>query len=154
MVHGASSDSCYEFSGWLQSNTMQNVFALSILQKIYFKTAFHFAFLEYRSVCIGLRFFRVHKHSNGRFHELWTHNEAFFHWNSELLGFGRQIGQIDVGAFGVFSTELCISTHFGTVIHLSMFYSIQPLFLQKTKPLYSHPKYLFGIGMWIWEAKN
>jgi hypothetical protein len=80
MVHGASSDSCYEFSGWLQSNTMQNVFALSILQKIYFKTAFHFAFLEYRSVCIGLRFFRVHKHSNGRFHGLWTHNEAFFHW--------------------------------------------------------------------------
>ena len=34
---------------------------------------------------------------------------------------------------------------FGTVSPFSMFPVIQPLFLQKTKPLYSHPKYLFGI---------
>ena len=39
-----------------------------------------------------------------------------------------------------------ISTHFGTVIPLSMFSINQPLFLQKAKPLYPHPKYLSGLG--------
>ena len=38
-----------------------------------------------------------------------------------------------------------ISTYFGTVSSLSMFSINQPLFLQKTKPLYPNPKYLFGI---------
>ena len=50
-----------------------------------------------------------------------------------------------------------ISTHFGTMSALSMFSIIQPLFQQKTKSLlalYPHPKYLFGIGIWIWAAKN
>jgi hypothetical protein len=39
---------------------------------------------------------------------------------------------------------------------LSMLSIIQPIFLQKPKPLYPHPKYLFGIGIWIWiwSAKN
>ena len=40
-----------------------------------------------------------------------------------------------------------ISTRFGTESHLSMFSFIQPLFLRKTKPLYPHLKYLFGIGI-------
>ena len=31
---------------------------------------------------------------------------------------------------------------------------IQPLVLQKTKPLYPTPKYLFGSEIWIWAAKN
>ena len=44
--------------------------------------------------------------------------------------------------------------HFGTVSILSMFSIIQPLFLQKTKPLYPYPKYSFGIGIRIWAAKN
>ena len=52
------------------------------------------------------------------------------------------------GIWGIFGQT--ISTHFGTVSPLSMFSIIQPLFLQKTKPLYPHPKYLFGIGIWIW----
>ena len=56
------------------------------------------------------------------------------------------------GIWGIFSQT--ISTHFGTASPLSMFSIIQPLFLQKTKPLYPHPKYLFGIGIWIWAAKN
>ena len=30
-----------------------------------------------------------------------------------------------------------------------MFSIIQPLFLQKPKPSYPHPKYLFGIGILI-----
>ena len=33
-------------------------------------------------------------------------NEAFFHWNPELLCLGRQIGQINSGAFVVFSAKL------------------------------------------------
>ena len=51
------------------------------------------------------------------------------------------------GLWGIFGQT--ISTHFGTVIvsPLSMFSIIQPLFLQKTKSLYPHPKYLFGIGI-------
>ena len=53
------------------------------------------------------------------------------------------------GIFGPF-----ISTHFGTVSPLSMFSIDQPLFLQKTKPLYTIPKYLFGIGIWILVRKE
>ena len=39
-------------------------------------------------------------------HGLRTPNEAFFHLNPELLGLGRQIEQINYGAFGVFSVKL------------------------------------------------
>ena len=39
-------------------------------------------------------------------HGLWTPNEVFFHWIPELLGLGKQIGQINCGAFGVFSAKL------------------------------------------------
>ena len=56
-----------------------------------------------------------------RNHGLRTPNKAFFHLNPELLGLGRQIGQMDTGAFGVSLAELHISTHFGTVSSLSMF---------------------------------
>ena len=45
------------------------------------------------------------------------------------------------GIFGHF-----ISSHFGTVSPLSMFSIIQPLFLQRTKPLYPNPKYFLGLG--------
>ena len=44
------------------------------------------------------------------------------------------------GIWGIFGQP--ISTHFGTVLSI-----IQPLFLQKTKPLYPLLKYLFGIGI-------
>ena len=47
--------------------------------------------------------------------------------------------------WGIFGQT--ISTHFGTVSPLSMFSINQPLFLQKTKPLYPNPKYSFGIGI-------
>ena len=128
--------------------------------------------------------FKSLMNSNTYLHGLRTPNEAFFHWNPELLGLGTQIGQINSGAFGVFLAELSApillqwvpcpyfplynhyfykklslyirlgqaigplwgffgwttSTHFGTGSSLSMFSIIQPLFLQKTKPLYPHPK--------------
>jgi hypothetical protein len=41
----------------------------------------------------------------GTGHGLRTPNEVFFHQNPELLGLGRQIGQINSGAFGVFSAK-------------------------------------------------
>jgi hypothetical protein len=79
-------------------------------------------------------------------HELQTPNEAFFHKNPEFLGLGRQI-QADKfwGIWGIFGQT--ISTHFGTVSSFSVFSIIQPLFPQKTEPLYPHLKYLFGIGI-------
>ena len=73
--------------------------------------------------------------------------KAFFQWNAKLLGLGRHIGRINVGVF----FGRTISTYpFATVKSLSIFFIIQPLFLQKTKPLYPHPKYL--IGIWIWAG--
>ena len=74
-------------------------------------------------------------------HRLRTPNEAFFHRNPEILGMGRQIGSWSIWV--IFSQT--ISTHFGTLSPLSMFSNIQPLFLQKTKPLYQHHKYLFEL---------
>ena len=71
-------------------------------------------------------------------------------WNPELLGFGRQVGQINSGAFGVILSKT-ISTHFGTLSPLSMIFIIPPSFLQKTKIF---NKYLFEIGIWIWAPKN
>ena len=63
-------------------------------------------------------------------HELRTPSEAFFHQNHKLLGLGKQFGLI---IFGDLSAPL------------SMFSINQPLFLQRTKPIYPNPKYLFGI---------
>ena len=57
--------------------------------------------------------------------------KPFFHPNPKLLGLGRQFRQINFGTFGV----------------LSIFSINQPLFLQKTKPLYPNSKYLFGIAI-------
>ena len=39
-------------------------------------------------------------------HGLRTPKEAFFHRNPKLLGLGRQLVQINFGAFGVFSADL------------------------------------------------
>jgi hypothetical protein len=44
------------------------------------------------------------------------------------------------GIWGIFGRF--ISTHFSTVFSIN-----QPLFLQKTEPLYPNPKHLFGIGI-------
>ena len=39
-------------------------------------------------------------------HGLRTPNEAYFHQNRKILGLGRQFGQTNFGAFGVFSANL------------------------------------------------
>ena len=69
-------------------------------------------------------------------HSVRTPTETFF-----IFTFG--LGQSNWadkfwGIWGIFGQT--ISTHFGTVSPLFMFSIIQPLFLQKTKPLNPHPK--------------
>jgi hypothetical protein len=72
-------------------------------------------------------------------------NEAFFQKNPELLGLGRHI----LGHLGYFWPNYQHPSWYmlRTVSPLSMFSLIQHLFLQKTKRLYPHSKYLFGIGI-------
>ena len=78
---------------------------------------------------------------------------SLFSLKSQTFGLGQTNWADNLwGISGIFGQT--IRTHFGIVSPLSMFSIIQPLFLQKTKPLYPHPKYLFGIGILIWAAKN
>ena len=82
--------------------------------------------------------------NNGNGHGLQTPNEAFFHQNPKRLSLGKQLGQINFGAFGVFSANLLAPTSvLWDVGPLSMSSIDQPLFLQKTKPLYRNPKYIY-----------
>ena len=79
--------------------------------------------------------------------------ERAFFQKSWTFGLGQTFwAEFFWGIWGIFGRT--ISTHFGTVSSLSMFSIIQPLFLQKTKPLYPTPKYLLGSGIWIWATKN
>jgi hypothetical protein len=68
-----------------------------------------------------------------------------FSLKSKTFGLGHKSGIYFLGIGGIFAQF--ISAHFGTVSPLSMFSIIQSLFLQKTLPLYPHPKYLFGTGI-------
>ena len=53
------------------------------------------------------------------------------------------LGQINFGEFGGIFGRF-ISTHFGTVSPLSMFYINQLLFFKKTKPIYIQVPNIFG----------
>ena len=68
--------------------------------------------------------------------------KAFFSLKSRTFGIW-QTNWADKcwGTWGIF--DQTISTHFGIVSPLSMFYKNQPLCLQKTKPLYLNPKHQF-----------
>ena len=80
-------------------------------------------------------------------------NEAFFFIEIQTFGLGQTIWADKFwGIWGIFCQF--ITTHFVTVCPLCMFSINQPLFLQKTKPLYPNPKYIFGIGIGIWAAQN
>ena len=65
----------------------------------------------------------------------------FWAWANNL---GGQILWL-LGRLGYF--RMIISAHFGTVGSLSMFSINQPLFPQKTKPLYPNPQ----IFIWDWD---
>ena len=79
-------------------------------------------------------------------HGLWTANEAFFSLKSRTLG--RQIGQINSGAFGGIFGQT-ISTHFCIVSPLSMISIIQ-FFLQKTLIFRPNPNIS---QIWYWPKR-
>ena len=83
----------------------------------------------------------------------YRYQERVFFQKSRTFGLGQTFwAEMFWGFWGIFGRT--INTHFGNVSSMSMFSIIQPLFLQKTKPLCPNPKYLFGIGIWIGAAKN
>ena len=70
---------------------------------------------------------------------------SLFSLKSRTSGLGQTIWADKFwGIWGIFSRF--ISTHFGTVSPLSIFFINQPLSLQKTRPLYQNPKYWFECG--------
>jgi hypothetical protein len=70
-------------------------------------------------------------------HRLRTPNEAFFIKIQNFWTWADKLGTYILGHLG----------YFCTVSPFSIFSINQPLFLYKNKPLYPHPKYLFGIGI-------
>ena len=83
---------------------------------------------------------------HGQYHGLRMPNEAFFLSKSQTFGLAQTIWADKFwGIWGIFGQV--ISTHFGTVSPLSMFFINQLLFLQKTKPLYSNHKYLLDLKL-------
>ena len=65
-------------------------------------------------------------------------SKSQFFW---LLSLGRQFGQINFEAFGVFFGQF-ISTHFDTASPLSMLSINQPLFLQKLSLLFKSKTFI------------
>ena len=74
-------------------------------------------------------------------HGLRTPNEAFFIEIQNVWVCADKLW----GIWGIFGQT--ISTHFGKVSPLSISSIIQPLFLQKNKPFYPHPKYLWDVNL-------
>ena len=76
-------------------------------------------------------------------------------WNFFLLksrNFGLE--QINSGALGVFSVKLSVPILALWWVPCPCFPLFSKLFLQKSNPLYPHPKHLFGIEIWKLAAKN
>ena len=73
----------------------------------------------------------------------------FFIEIPNFWAWANNLGRYILGHFWYFRPILVLWVPW--IVHV--FYN-QSLYLQKTKPLYPHPKYLFGIGIWIWAAKN
>ena len=82
-------------------------------------------------------------------HGLRTPNEAFFHRNPKLFGLGQTIwAEIFCAIWGILGRF--VSTHFGTVSPLSMFFIKSTIiFTKKTKPLYLNPEICLGLGLVI-----
>ena len=93
---------------------------------------------SYRPELIVCKGGLVCAHSNyGIIHGLRTLNEDFFSLKSRTFVLGpTNWADKFWGIWGILGRT--ISTHFVTVSPLSMFFIIQPLFLQTTEPLYPH----------------
>ena len=71
----------------------------------------------------------------------------FWAWADKL---GRQIGQINSGVFSAkLSAPILVQW-----IPCTCFPLFNHYFYKKLSLLYPNPKYSFGIGIWIWAAKN
>ena len=63
---------------------------------------------------------------------------SLFHWNPELLGLGRQIGQINSGAFGIFLVEVSVSILVPSLVHVFHYSTI-------------HIPNIWDVDSWIME---
>ena len=94
---------CYQFQlGWVSQSGIYKINQAQlhhVVCTMKWCVIFMFFFLSNIVTCIA-SVYLAHKHG------LRTPNEAFSHGNTKLLGLGRQIGQINSGAFGVFSADL------------------------------------------------
>jgi hypothetical protein len=82
---------------------------------------------------------------NRYMHGLRTPNEAIFHRNTKLLGLGRQFGQINFGAFGVFSANLS-SPILVLWVPCPWFPLIDRYFFKKLSLYIQIPKIYVGLG--------
>ena len=78
-----------------------------------------------------------------------TPNEDFFHRNPKLSGLGRQFGQINFVAFGVFSADLSAPILIQWVPCPCFPLINNHYFYKKTKPLYMVSK--AQIFIWDWD---
>ena len=99
------------------------------------------------TVCFNMQYFTLESFSSRTTDAQWS----LFSSKSQTFG----LGHINFGAFGVFSSDLSAS-----ILVLWIPCPCFPLmnhYLYKKLNLYIHytnPKYSFGIGIWIWAAKN
>ena len=72
-----------------------------------------------------------------------------------LFGLVRQIGQINSGAFVLFYFRPNYQHPFWCIESLVHYFRYSIIISKKhPKPLYPHPKYLFGILILIWASKR
>ena len=82
----------------------------------------------------------------GQCHGLPTPIEAFFHRNPKLLGLGRQFGQINFGAFGVFLADLSASILVIESLNCPCFPLINHYFYKKLSLYIQIPNIYLGLG--------
>ena len=68
--------------------------------------------------------------------------KKLFSLNPEILGWGRQIGQINSGVFGVFSAKQSAPMFVQFLIHFFHYSTI----ISKKKPFYQIPNIYSGLG--------
>ena len=138
---------CQNFNSWMMKFTIvqKSHLALSNLAKLVFWSILSFKKPTSHGVwmpndCNLNKYVSIVRLNHGHFFFNWS----LFSWNPELLGLGRQIGQVNSEAFGVFLAKI-ISTILVQWVLCPCF----SLFLLSTRPLYPNLKYLFGIWIWI-----
>ena len=142
---------CQNFNSWMMKFTIvqKSHLALSNLAKLVFWSILSFKKPTSHGVwmpndCNLNKYVSIVRLNHGHF---FFQLKPFF-MKSRTVGLGQtnRAGQF-WSIWSIFGQDY--QYHFGTVSPLSMFSIIQPLLLQKDQ----HPKYSFGIGVWIWNSK-